>query len=170
MGEQVKQDRAEAVNIRRWSEFAGRALRLFRRDVAGGPEARQAFRQVALRAHPFGQAEIAHQRFAAGVEQDVSRLEVAMQNAFAMRIIDRPRDFRDQPHALVRPILQPGRGGPQTPAGRIFHAEEGQAILALTDLVDRQDIGMIELRRRFRFAPEPDERLVRVRPGKQGRA
>ena len=85
-----------------------------------------------------------------------------MQNTFAMRIIDRPRDLGDQPHALVRPILQPGRSGQQTPAGRVFHAEEGKAILAFTDLVDRQDIGMIELRRRFRFASKPNERLVRA--------
>ena len=110
---------------------------------------------------PFGQAEIAHQRFAARVEQDVSWLEVAMKDSFAVRVIDRSRDLRDQPHTLVGRSLQPGRG-PQTPAGRHIHAEEGQTILALTDLVDWENIGMIELGRRFRFASEPDECLVRI--------
>ena len=50
---------------------------------------------------PFCQTEIAHQRFAAAIEQNVSRLEIAMENSLAMRVFDRARNFRHQLHTFA---------------------------------------------------------------------
>ena len=72
-GQEIKQDRAETVNVCRRCEFRGRSLRLFGRDIAGRSENRQRVRKLARRVEPFGQAEITHQRFAAPVEQNISR-------------------------------------------------------------------------------------------------
>src|SRR6185369_5094752 len=71
-GEKVKQDRAETVNVRRWCELRSRSVCLFGRDIPGCAKNRERVRKVARGVEPFGQSEIAHQRFAAPVEQNVS--------------------------------------------------------------------------------------------------
>ena len=90
---------AETVNIGCRGKIGRRSFRLFGRDVPGRPENRQRAREVARGVEPFGQTEIAHQRFAAAIEQNISGLKIAMQNALAMRVLHGARDFRHQLHA-----------------------------------------------------------------------
>ena len=72
-GEKIKQDRAETVNVRRRCEFRSRSVCLFGRDITGCAKNRHRVRKIARGVEPFGQSEIAHQRFAVPVEQNVSR-------------------------------------------------------------------------------------------------
>ena len=72
-GQKIKQDRAETVNVRRRCEFRSRSVCLFGRDITGCAKNRQCLRKIARGVEPFGQSEIAHQRFAVPVEQNVSR-------------------------------------------------------------------------------------------------
>ena len=132
------------------------------RDVAGRAEDGQRAGEVAGGVEPFGQAEIAHERFAAAVEQDVSRFEIAMENAFAVRVLHGARDLGDERHALPRLVLQRGTYFLQTSARREFHAEEREAVFALAHFVDGQNVRMIEARGRLRFAPETRERFAGV--------
>ena len=152
--EQIEEDRAETVDIGGGFQLRGGAARLFGRDVAGRAENRQRARQIAGGVEPFGQAEIADERFAMAVEQDVSRFEIAMEDAFAMRVLHGPRDLGDERDALPRLVPQRGTDLLQTSARREFHAEERKAVFALAHFVDRQNVRMIEARGGLRFAPE----------------
>ena len=109
---------------------------------------------------PFCEAKIAHQRFAVSIKQNVSRLKIAVQVAVVMGVLDRARDFRHQPHTVVRLSAKRRRGGTEASARRVLHAEERQAILAFAHLIDRQNIGMIEAGGCLRFAPETRERFA----------
>ncbi len=80
-----------------------------------------------------------------------------MQYSALVRVIDRARDLGHEPRTFVGPIAPTGGGGAQAPATRELHAVKGQPFLALPDLVNRQDVRMIELRHRLRFAPETDQ-------------
>ena len=136
--------------------------RLFRRDVTGRSENRQCPREIARGVEPFGQTEIAHQRFAAAVEQNVSGLQVAMQDSLHMRVLHGARDLGHQRDDPTRIFAKGSRRILQTSAGGKLHAEERQAVVALADFVDRQDVWMIQARGGFRFTSEPNECLLRI--------
>ena len=85
-----------------------------------------------------------------------------MENALAMRVLHGARDLRHQAHDFARIITQGRPDFLQAAARRILHAEEGHAVLALSHFVDGQNVGMIEARRGFRFAPETRQRIARV--------
>ena len=111
---------------------------------------------------PFGQSEIGHEWFAATVEQDVSRLEIAMQNPVLMRVLHSARHFGHKPDAFARFTAQRGPGFLQAAAGRVFHAEERQPVFALADFIDGKNIRMIETGRRFSFTSKTFQRLARI--------
>src|SRR5436190_3589951 len=50
----------------------------------------------ALRFQQPGQSEISKLRFAFGIEENVARLNVAVQDAVLMRVVNRARQFRDE--------------------------------------------------------------------------
>src|SRR5205814_873613 len=77
--------------------FAARAVRaqlnisqhtrgLVRRDVTRRAECHERPGEIAVFVEPFGQTEIAHQRFAATIVQDVAWFQNAMENALAVRV------------------------------------------------------------------------------------
>ena len=109
---------------------------------------------------PFGQSEIGHEWFAATVEQDVSRLEIAMQNPVLMRVLHSARHFGHKPDAFARFTAQRGLGFLQAAAGRVFHAEERQPVFALADFIDGKNIRMIETGCRFSFTSKTFQRLA----------
>src|SRR3954469_3928166 len=100
--EQIEQDRAEAIDVGSRSDSRARSLRLLRRDETRRPKNSEASRQVAIRVHPFRETEVAHHRLASRIQQDISWLQVPMENAFAMSIRDRPRHFGYETNALAR--------------------------------------------------------------------
>src|SRR5574337_1052591 len=91
--QEVKEDRAQAVDIGGGIELAGVTLSLFGRNVPRRPENRQCSRQVARRVEPFGEAEVADQRLGAAVEQDITRFQITMKNALAMGVLHRTGRF-----------------------------------------------------------------------------
>ena len=72
------------------------APRLFGRHVAGRAQHRHGARERAVLLHQPGQPEVGEMRFALRVEQHVARLDVAMQNAALMRVVNGPRQLREQ--------------------------------------------------------------------------
>src|SRR5262245_46905146 len=92
-------------------------------------------------------------RFAFLIEQDVPRLNVAMENSMFMRVMHWARDLRDEFRgATNRHRFAPGHFVELTAFDEL-HAEIARAI-ALTDLVNRNDTGMLQTRRGFGFEPK----------------
>ena len=86
-----------------------------------------------------------------------------MENSLPMCVAHRPRHPGEQAHALTRIFSQGRPDRAQTPAGREFHAEKGNAFLGLAHLVDREDVRVIEAGRRLRFPPKTGQSLGRFR-------
>src|SRR5205823_1845143 len=149
--EKMKQNRAETVNIGRRSNIAGCGLGLFGGDVARCSKRGQRPREIARFVEPFGEAEVTYHRFAVSIQQNISWLKVTMENSVLMSASDRARHLRHQPHTLVRLKVERWDRRAQASAGRVFHAEKRQALLAFAHLVNWQDVWMIEAGRRFRF-------------------
>ena len=94
-GEKLIQNRAHSIDIGRAGRGrAFRAARLFRRDVTRRAHELRRARHRALGFDQPGQAEIGQMRLAFMVEQDVSRLDVAMEDAALMRVVHAARHFR----------------------------------------------------------------------------
>src|SRR5207253_2122826 len=89
---------------------------------------------------PPGQAEVGDMRLSLGVEQDVGRLEIAMQHAPLMRVLHRP-GYRGQqlssPAWLTPQAVEARR---QTAAFDQLHAEVVLP-LVLANFVDGHDVG-----------------------------
>ena len=91
--EELKQNRAETVNIDNGAGLSGRAFCLLRRDVSGRAENSQGAGEITCGVEPFRQAEVAHQRLAASIEQNVSGLEISMNNALVVCRLDTTCDL-----------------------------------------------------------------------------
>ena len=97
-------------------------------------------------------------------EHDVAGLQIPVDDARAVRLVERRRDLDRRLERLVdreRALRQPIR---QRLAFEILHDEERGAVL-LADVVQRADVRMIELRDRAGFAIEA---LAELRVGGEG--
>jgi len=129
-------------------------------DVTRRAEDCERAREIGTGVEPFGQSEIGHEWFTATVEQDVSRLEIAMQNRVLMRVLDSMRHFGHKPDAFAQFVAQDRLGFLQASPSRVFHAEERQAVFTLADFIDGKNIRMIETGRRFSFTPKTFQRFA----------
>jgi hypothetical protein len=98
--------------------------------------------------HPLGQAEVGQARLIVGVDEHVRGLEVAVQDALLVRIVD---GLGNRLHVTRRALggqrfLADERG--KIPALHVVHREVGLAVL-LARLVDADDVGMLQPRRRL---------------------
>ena len=69
---------------------------LFRRHVTRRAQHVHRASDSAFRFHQPRQPEIGEMRFAFGIEENVARLNVAMQDAVLMRVVHSARKFRDE--------------------------------------------------------------------------
>src|SRR5262249_9678210 len=87
------------------------------------------------------------------VEQNVARLEVAMDHAILMGMMDRVGQSRTKLGRLLRRKLILSQ-----PFGEVRSANEVaddiDPVILLADFVDADDVGMLELRRRTGFAQQ----------------
>jgi hypothetical protein len=115
-------------------QVAGRAD-----DGAGGGEAAAAH----LGAEPARHAEVADVRAARGVEQQVGRLEIAMDDAVAMAEVHGARDGGDQRGGLRRREAAAALDVRRQALLHQAHRVVGLAVV-LADLVDRHDVLVLE--------------------------
>jgi hypothetical protein len=94
-GQQFVQDRPQAVHVHGRGEPFLRG-RLFGGHVAGGADNGARLRQALPTLDALGQAEVGDVRLALRVQEDVGRLEVAVQDAALVREMDRPRHGRQE--------------------------------------------------------------------------
>jgi hypothetical protein len=100
-GQQLVQHRPQAVHVRRRRQLLASAGRLLRRHVRRRADDGPRLRLARASTDALGQAEVGDVRLAVFVEQDVGRLQVAVQDAALVRVVHRPRRRR-QPRRLPR--------------------------------------------------------------------
>ena len=88
------------------------ARRLLGRHVAGRADDGGGRRQIPLARQPLGQAEVGHVRLAGAVEQDVGRLEVAVEDAALVGVVHGAGDGRQQLGRGPRIIGEPRQAWP----------------------------------------------------------
>jgi hypothetical protein len=89
-------------------------------------------------------------RLARGIEQNVVRFDIAMQNPALMGMMDGPDDFHHELGGLARGHRAAAQFLPESRPVNEAHGKEMPADI-LAYFVDGRDMGMIEPRRRFRF-------------------
>ncbi len=89
---------AKPIDICGAREFSSFTNRLFRGHVAWRPQNFLRARNGALCLDQPRESEVGEMRFAFLIEQNVTRLDVAMKDTVLMRIMDRARDLRDEFH------------------------------------------------------------------------
>src|SRR5436305_13615647 len=89
-------------------------------------------------------------RLAFCIEQNVSRLDVAMENSMFMRVMNRARYLRDEFRRLSDRHRLPFCHFVELSTFDGLHAEVARAV-ALTDFVDWNDTGVLQMGRHFGF-------------------
>ena len=160
--EELKQNCTKAVDIDRRCEISRRTAYLLWRDVTGCAEDCHRACKIARRIDPLGQAEIAHERLAASIQQNVPRLEISVQNPFVVRVLNGARDLCDQANGLAWFVAKYFPSMQQASPWRELHAEKWQAVFAYPHLIDGQNVWVIETGDCFRFALEADQSIARI--------
>jgi hypothetical protein len=158
-GEQGVEDGAEAVDVAGGGHRAAPARGLLGRHVGRRPQDRPALRQLAVAADPPGQPEVADVGLAVVIDQDVGRLEVAVEDAALMRVVHRLGGLGHQPCRGARvggvvgqPLLE------ARPADEL-HGEVAPPVV-LADLEDRHDVRVVQQRDRLGLVLEPSQFVI----------
>ncbi len=165
-GEQFVEDGAQGPDV--GSRGQGRR----RGGLLGGHVARRADDRPLVRqgpllaADPLGQAEVGDVRLAAGIEEDVGRLEVAVQDAVPVGLMHRPRHRGHQAGGGPAVAGQPRQVAVEAAAVDQLHGEEGVALMP-TGLVDGHDVGVIQAGQRPRLGVQKALDLLRRVPAGQ---
>src|SRR5437868_450592 len=130
-GEQIEQDCSEAVNVGSRSKLGCRSFGLLGCDVTRRAEDCECAREIGTGVEPFGQAEIRYEWFALTVKQDVSWLEIAMQNAVLMRVLHSAPHLGRKSYAFAQFVAQSRPSCLQASPSGVFHTEEGQAVFRM---------------------------------------
>jgi len=131
------------VDVGERPDLLGLALGLLGGHVAGRAHDRVGPRQAAVRGQRLGQAEIGELGRAVGCQQNVARLQVAVDNAQTVCLGDAARERFDQLGRLPRRPGLAAQPPVQTAAGDVLQLEERQAV-GLADVVDLHDIGVLQ--------------------------
>ncbi len=151
-GQQLEQDDPKGVDVR--GGCRPLATCLLRAEVVDRPERRPGQRHLGVGDGP-GDPEVGHLDPAVAGEKDVARLDVAMDEPARVRGGKRPRGLGDDARGLAR---REGAAATedrrQVLAVDEFHDDEG-AGRVLSEVVDRDDVGMVQRRGRVRLLSEP---------------
>ena len=101
-------------------------------------------REVAgVAAQQLGQAEVGDLHAALAVQQDVLRLDVAVDDALLVGVLQGVADLRHDPQRLLRLQVAVAQQLPQVDAVHVLHDEVVEAA-GLAEIVDGDDVGMAE--------------------------
>ena len=185
--DQLEQDRAERVDVRARSDPAGVD------DLLGCHVARRAEQRVGARhvvratgraaldmlagrlrtrapdrRELLGEPPVEHVDLAVLAEDEIGRLEVAVDDALAVCVVDRTADPFERGEQMAAGVTlgrvvvaahTPGDDVREGDAADGLHREVGGAVGALADVVDRHDRRMLELTLDPRLAEEPRAQL-----------
>src|SRR5205823_7541055 len=148
------------VNIGKCGKSGGCGTGLCGGNNACGSERSQRPCKIVVPVQQLRQTEIADQWLVSIVEQNVSRLDIAMEHSAAVSIFDSTRDLCHQLHALPRFVAERSCILAQTSLLGELHAEKRQAVLAFTHFINRKDVGMIQTGHCLCFSSETLQRSV----------
>src|SRR4030095_2776341 len=141
--QQVIENSAERIDVARPAHLATPGTGLFRRHKIWRTENLDGHREAGIAIEPSRQTKIGDARLVVRVNQHVRGLEVAMENAALVRVMDRRGDKLDIAGG-------PGRGQRllthelrQAPARDVIHREIVPAFVD-THVVDRDDVWMLK--------------------------
>ncbi len=153
-GQQRVENRTQPMNVGRRCHRTALARSLLGGHVGRRTDDRAGAGQLAVPFNPLGQAEVADVRLPVGIDQDIRRLQVAVEDAPLVRMVNRVGRRRHQPgrspgvgDILLQSLVE------ALPADQL-HAEV-MLILMPADLEDRHDVGMIEPGDRLGLVLEP---------------
>ena len=169
-GEQFVEDDAERIDVRAMID-GGRLLDLLRGHVVHGAEGRAGGgeRRVGMfLAHELGDAEVGDLHAALRVEQDVLGLDVAVENSFLVRELERLADFRNDGERLGGGEASGLHGLAQVHAIDVFHHQVVEAA-RLPEVENADDVRVVQAREHAALAVEAfgELRIVRERIGQQ---
>ncbi len=154
------EDRSERIDICGLGNDATVPSGLFRSHVPGSAQqvARAGQRTVRIGGIPLGreafrQSEVGHEGTPRLVNQNVGRLQVAMQNPSRMGMRDGPADWQEELRGLARGERPLGDPAGQGRAMHELHAEVRLTFM-VADFVDRHNVRMLKAGRRFGFSAE----------------
>ena len=133
-----------------------RALDLLRGHVGGRAEraAAEGEREAATGlAIELGHAEVGDLHAPGGINEDVLRLDVAVEDALAVRVFQGRADGGDDVQRLARSHRGGVHGLTEIHAVHVFH-EQPVVVAAHAEVEDADDVGMAELCQRSAFAGE----------------
>ncbi len=154
--EQGIKNRAQTVNVGRRRKSTSGLAGLFGRHVRRRSHQTSGLCQFTIGPDSLGQAEVGHMRLVVLVQEDVGRLQVAVQYPALMGVMERGGGDRDDPGRGAGVSGEFGEPLVEACTSDQLHAEIRQP-LDLADLVDRDDLGMIQLRNRLRLVLEPQQ-------------
>ena len=158
-GQQFVQDDPRRIKV--GGLVDGRPARLLRRQVLGGADDRPLLRHLARTC--AGDAEVRHLHDAFRVDDDVVRLDVAVDDAVAVRVPERGEDLtciRNRDRDRARPPRPDELF--ERASLHVLHDDEVRAV-RLTSVVDRDDVRMREPGGMRRLAAEALDELLVVR-------
>ena len=153
-GQQLVQDRAQGVDVGERPDLLGLALGLLGGHVAGRAQDRVGRRQAAS-VQRLGQAEVGDLGRAVGGQQDVARLQVAMDDSMPVRLGDAARPASRPARPPAGPARACRRASVQAAALDVLQLEERQAV-GLADVVDLDDVGVLQPGDRLGLGQEAD--------------
>jgi hypothetical protein len=103
--------------------------------------------------HALGEAEVGHVRRALGIQQDIGRLQIPVEDAVLMGVVHRTADHRQEPDSGAGVLSQAGEFVFEAASLDQFHAEVVLPSI-LAHFVNGNDVRMIELGGGFGFGVE----------------
>ena len=159
-GKGIVQHGSQGIDIGGWPHQIEPGCRLFGRHEIGGPQHFARGRKVAVELHAFRETEVGHPGVAGTVEQDVAGLQIPMDHAVVVGVLNRLGDVPHQRRRVARRHWSAGQVRRQALAFDVAHREEVPA-LERTHLVDRHNAGMIQPGHRLGFSAKALHRLAR---------
>jgi len=163
-GKQLIQNRAQGINVGRRADFFGFARGLLGSHILRRAHQRLAAGQADFRIEDLGQAEIGNLRRSIGRQQDVGRLQIAVQHAVLVHFVDGPGERFDEARRIpVRENLLADL--PQEVAALKTLERQEKPSVELADFIDLHDVRMLQARERLGFGSKSQSgRRPRVRP------
>ena len=153
-GQELVEDASQRIDVGARADLLDLPLGLLGRHVAGRAQDRARLGLPGVVFEPLHQPEVADLGLAACGQEDVGRLQIAMDDAAAVGVFHAVGQRSHQPGRLARRLRRAVDLLGQAAAGDVFEREEGLAVV-FADLVDLDDVGMLQLGHGHGLAAEP---------------
>jgi hypothetical protein len=147
-GKHFVQGRAQGIHI--GAAITWQPLRQLRGYIIRRAHQNARACQLPAATQDFGQSEISQQRPASFTDEYVAGLDITMKNAVLVRIIQCHSDLGDDVHGKAQFHWRAHHPAAQGATSNVLEHDVGH-VIHLVKVIDRHNIGMVELRYGARF-------------------